>query len=69
MAIYQGAREEVGDGIWNLVNYRTLLGRIDERTSRKTGLLADTQGVLNLLAFSPTIVDDGRATDESRMRW
>lgn len=30
--------EEVDDGIWNLVYYRTLLGRIDVRTGRLTGL-------------------------------
>lgn len=23
--------EEVGDGMWNIVYYRTLLGKIDER--------------------------------------
>ena len=31
------ALEEVGDGLWNIVYYRTLLGRIDERTGRITG--------------------------------
>jgi putative transposase len=30
--------EEVGDGIWNIVYYRTLLGKMDERTSRMTGI-------------------------------
>ena len=30
--------EEVGDGVWNLVYYRTLLGRIDERTGQITGV-------------------------------
>ena len=30
--------EEVGDGVWNIVYYRTLLGKIDERTSRITGV-------------------------------
>ena len=30
--------EEVGDGLWNIVYYRTLLGRIDERTGRITGV-------------------------------
>ena len=30
--------EEVGDGIWNIVYYRTLLGKIDERTARITGI-------------------------------
>ena len=30
--------EEVGDGIWNIVYYRTLLGRIDERDRQITGL-------------------------------
>jgi hypothetical protein len=30
--------EEVGDGIWNIVYYRTLLGKIDERTLRITGM-------------------------------
>ena len=29
--------EEVGDGIWNMVYYTTLLGKIDECTSRITG--------------------------------
>ena len=29
--------EEVGDGLWNIVYYCTLLGRIDERTGRITG--------------------------------
>jgi putative transposase len=29
--------EEVGDGIWNIVYYRTLLGKIDERSLRITG--------------------------------
>lgn len=29
--------EEVGDGIWNIVYYRTLLGKLDERTARITG--------------------------------
>jgi putative transposase len=30
--------EEVGDGIWNIVYYSTLLGKIDERTTRITGI-------------------------------
>jgi hypothetical protein len=28
----------VGDGLWNIVYYKTLLGRIDERTGRITGV-------------------------------
>jgi putative transposase len=30
--------EEVGDGIWNIVFYTTLLGKIDERTMQITGV-------------------------------
>lgn len=30
--------EEVGDGLWNIVYYETLLGRIDEKISRITGV-------------------------------
>lgn len=30
--------EEVDDGIWNIVYYTTLLGRIDERTLEITGV-------------------------------
>ena len=30
--------EEVGDGIWNIVYYETLLGRIDERIRKITGV-------------------------------
>ena len=30
--------EEVADGLWNLVYYRTLLGRIDVRSGRLTGV-------------------------------
>ena len=30
--------EEVGDGIWNIVYYRTLLGKIDERSLMITGV-------------------------------
>ncbi len=30
--------EEIGDGLWNIVYYRTLLGRIDERTTTITGV-------------------------------
>jgi hypothetical protein len=30
--------EEVGDGLWNIVYYETLLGRIDEKTGRITGV-------------------------------
>jgi len=30
--------EEVADGIWNIVYYRTLLGRLDERTLQITGV-------------------------------
>lgn len=30
--------EEVADGIWNIVYYRTLLGKLDERTQRITGV-------------------------------
>jgi putative transposase len=30
--------EEVGDGLWNIVYYKTLLGRIDERTGQITGV-------------------------------
>lgn len=30
--------EEVRDGLWDIVYYRTLLGRIDERTGRITGV-------------------------------
>ena len=29
--------EEVGDGVWNIVYYTTLLGRIDDRTGLITG--------------------------------
>ena len=32
------ALEEIGDGVWNIVYYRTLLGRIDERTKQITGV-------------------------------
>jgi transposase InsO family protein len=32
------ALEESADGVWNIVYYRTLLGRIDERTGRITGV-------------------------------
>lgn len=32
------ALEEVDDGLWNLVYYQTLLGRIDVRTGRLTGV-------------------------------
>jgi transposase InsO family protein len=30
--------EEIADGIWNIVYYKTLLGRIDERTMQITGV-------------------------------
>jgi putative transposase len=30
--------EEVGDGLWNIIFYETLLGRIDERTAAITGV-------------------------------
>jgi putative transposase len=30
--------EEVGDGLWNIVYYETLLGRIDERSRKITGV-------------------------------
>ena len=30
--------EEVGDGVWNIVYYETLLGRIDERSKKITGV-------------------------------
>jgi hypothetical protein len=30
--------EEIGDGVWNLVYYRILLGKIDERTGQITGV-------------------------------
>ena len=30
--------DEVGDGLWNIVYYRTLLGRIDKRTGQITGV-------------------------------
>ena len=30
--------EEVGDGVWNIVYYRTLLGKLDERHRRITGV-------------------------------
>jgi hypothetical protein len=30
--------EEIDDGIWNIVYYSTLLGKIDERTSNMTGI-------------------------------
>jgi len=30
--------EEVADGVWNIVYYRTLLGKLDERTLRITGV-------------------------------
>jgi hypothetical protein len=33
--------EEVGDGVWNIVYYSTLLGKIDERTARITGIRPD----------------------------
>ncbi len=31
------ALEEIGDGVWNIIYYETLLGRIDERTGLITG--------------------------------
>jgi transposase InsO family protein len=31
--------EEIDDGIWNIVYYSTLLGKIDERTARITGIM------------------------------
>jgi len=34
------ALDEVDDGCWNIVYYRTLLGRLDERTGRLTGVYA-----------------------------
>ncbi len=30
--------EAVGDGLWNILYYRTLLGRIDERTATIIGV-------------------------------
>jgi transposase InsO family protein len=30
--------EAIGDGLWNIIYYRTLLGRIDERTATITGV-------------------------------
>ncbi len=30
--------EAIGDGLWNIVYFRTLLGRIDERTGIITGV-------------------------------
>ncbi len=30
--------EEVADGVWNTVYYKTLFGRIDERMGRITGV-------------------------------
>ena len=30
--------EEIGDGLWNIVYYTTLLGRIDEQTGQITGV-------------------------------
>lgn len=30
--------EEIGEGLWNIVYYQTLLGRIDERTATITGV-------------------------------
>jgi hypothetical protein len=32
------ATHGIGDGIWNIVYYSTLLGKIDERTARITGI-------------------------------
>jgi hypothetical protein len=32
------ALEEIADGVWNIVYYRTLLGRIDERSGKITGV-------------------------------
>jgi hypothetical protein len=32
------ALEETAEGVWNIVFYRTLLGRIDERSGRITGV-------------------------------
>ena len=29
--------EEVGDGVWNIVYYTTLIAKIDERTGTMTG--------------------------------
>ncbi len=30
--------EEIGDGLWNIIYYRTLLGRYDQRTGTITGV-------------------------------
>jgi hypothetical protein len=32
------ALEEIAEGVWNIVYYRTLLGRIDERSGKITGV-------------------------------
>lgn len=37
--------EEVADGVWNIVYYRTLLGKLDERTRRITGASSPQIGV------------------------
>jgi putative transposase len=37
--------EEVGDGLWNIVYYSTLLGKIDERTLQITGTQSRRIGV------------------------
>lgn len=38
LALEDVGLEEVGDGIWNIVYYRTLLGKIDARSLRITGV-------------------------------
>jgi hypothetical protein len=32
------AVEEIADGVWNIAYYRTLFGRIDERSGKITGV-------------------------------
>ena len=46
--------EEVDDGNWNIVYYTTLLGRIDERDGRITGVQSDKKVPGLLLRTSPT---------------
>jgi hypothetical protein len=40
--------EEVGDGLWNIVYYKTLLGRIDETRGTITGVEGRPVGVNDL---------------------
>ena len=63
--------EEVDDGIWSSVYYNTILGRIEERDGRITGVqsVKDLPGLLQSIYRSGHFAASEQTTRETKCRY